>query len=63
MGNELKNIHVNVNGPTLAEVLPGLSFRSNSTGGIIVDWNGKINGKNDMVVIEVKTSDIVAKFK
>ena len=63
MGKELESLTININGPTLAELLPGIQFSSTSNGGISINWNGKINGKNDMVVIEIRYNDILTRIK
>lgn len=64
MGHELERLTINVNGPTLAELIPGIQFSSNKKGTVMkIDWNGKIQGKNDMMVIEMRYNTILLKLK
>ena len=63
MGKELERLSVHINGPTLAELIPGINFRATSRGNIMIDWMGNRKGKNDMMVIEVKYDQVVGHIK
>lgn len=62
MRQGLENLQVKVKGPSLAELMTNIHFRSQGED-LIVDWTGGINGKNDSVTIEIKHKNILAKIE
>lgn len=59
--HELSSLTVNINGPTLAELIPGIRI-SNFSDKIRIDWN-RYKGKNDMVTVTIKYNDILRKIE
>ncbi len=58
---ELRSVKININGPTLAELMTGIYFKGNATHAI-VDWN-KYKGKNDSVQILIASSKAMHKLQ
>lgn len=60
VNKELRSLQIKINGPTLAELLTGIYFRSTGKN-VAIDWN-KYSGKNDSVAITIAHGKLVHKF-
>ena len=56
----LENMHISVTGPKVSELASAIQFQQRGDN-LIVDWQGGINGKNDVVVITV--DDVISNIK
>ena len=57
-----QNLKVSIGGPKLSELAAGLHFRK-SGNDLIVDWAGGINGKNDVVSININADNVARSIK
>lgn len=60
VSQELRNVRVRINGPTLSELMTGLYFRKTGER-VMIDWN-RYKGKNDSVAITIDHRGIIKQF-